>query len=99
MTTLAHKLTSALEVTAGCTEPAAIAFYASFAGKYLHDTPLKIVLRIDQRTCKNAFGAGIPRSGELRGSEWALLFGFTMACPDKRLFIFSNLKKQDIAQA
>lgn len=99
MTTLARKLTSALEVTAGCTEPAAIAFCASFAGKYLDETPEEIVLRIDQRTYKNAFGAGIPRAGELRGSEWALLFGFVMACPEKRLSIFSGLEKDTIVRA
>lgn len=99
MTTLSRKLNNALEVTAGCTEPAAIAFCASFAGKYLDDTPREIVLRIDQRTYKNAFGAGIPRAGELRGSEWALLFGFVMACPEKRLSIFSGLEKDAIARA
>lgn len=99
MKTLAHKLNRALEVTAGCTEPAAIAFCASFVGKYLDDLPLEITLRIDQRTYKNAFGAGIPRAGELRGSEWALLFGFVMACPEKRLSIFSALKEEAIAKA
>ena len=99
MTTLASKLNNALEVTAGCTEPAAIAFCASFVGKYLDDTPMEITLRIDQRTYKNAFGAGIPRAAELRGSEWALLFGFVMACPEKRLSIFSGLEANAIAQA
>lgn len=97
MTSLAQKLTNSLEVTAGCTEPAAIAFCASFVGKYLEEAPEEIVLRIDQRTYKNAFGAGIPRAGKLRGSEWALLFGFTMACPEKRLSIFSGLKDEAIA--
>ncbi|MCK5071384.1 MAG: L-serine ammonia-lyase, iron-sulfur-dependent, subunit alpha [Desulfocapsa sp.] len=99
MTTLANKLNNALEITAGCTEPAAIAFCASFVGKYLDDTPQEIVLQIDQRTYKNAFGAGIPRAGELRGSEWALLFGFVMACPEKRLSIFSGLDEEAIAKA
>jgi L-cysteine desulfidase len=96
MTTLSQKLSNSLEVTAGCTEPAAIAFCASFVGKYLKESPLKIHLRIDQRTYKNAFGAGIPRAGKLRGSEWALLFGFTMACPEKRLSIFSGLQEEAI---
>ncbi len=99
MKDLSPKLTHALEVTAGCTEPAAIAFCASFTGKYLDDTPQKIVLRIDQRTYKNAFGAGIPRAGDKRGSEWALLFGFVMACPEKRLSIFSGLDKDAISRA
>ncbi len=99
MKTITQKLTEALEVTAGCTEPAAIAFCASFVGKYLDEEPTEITLRIDQRTYKNAFGAGIPRAGELRGSEWALLFGFIMACPEKRLSIFSGLEEETIAKA
>ncbi len=99
MKELSRKLNNVLEITAGCTEPAAIAFCASFIGKYLDDTPEKISLRIDQRTYKNAFGAGIPRAGELRGSEWALLFGFVMACPEKRLSIFSGLEEEAIAKA
>ncbi|MEA3467564.1 MAG: L-serine ammonia-lyase, iron-sulfur-dependent, subunit alpha [Thermodesulfobacteriota bacterium] len=99
MKTLAQTLNKALEVTAGCTEPAAIAFCASFVGKYLDDIPREISLRIDQRTYKNAFGAGIPRAGDLLGSEWALLFGFVMACPEKRLSIFSSLDEEIIATA
>jgi len=99
MKTLAQTLNKALEITAGCTEPAAIAFCASFVGKYLDDTPQEISLRIDQRTYKNAFGAGIPRAGDLLGSEWALLFGFVMACPEKRLSIFSSLDEEAIAAA
>ncbi len=99
MKDLSPKLTHALEVTAGCTEPAAIAFCSSFVGKYLLEPPQKITLRIDQRTYKNAFGAGIPRAGELCGSEWALFFGFVMACPEKRLSIFSGLEEESIEKS
>ncbi|MEN8191028.1 MAG: L-serine ammonia-lyase, iron-sulfur-dependent, subunit alpha [Thermodesulfobacteriota bacterium] len=99
MNILAQKLLGALEVTAGCTEPAAIAYCASFAGKHLAEVPEKISLCIDQRTYKNAFGAGIPRAGDHKGSEWALLFGFVMGCPEKRLSIFSSLDEAAIAKA
>lgn len=99
MSSLPQQLRHSLEVTAGCTEPAAIAFCASFVGKHLGADPTEILLRIDQRTYKNAFGAGIPRAGKLRGSEWALLFGIVMANPEKRLAIFSGLQGTDIAQA
>lgn len=99
MKNLSKRLLTALEVTAGCTEPAAIAFCASFVGKHLGEEPKSLALRIDQRTYKNAFGAGIPRAGDLRGSEWALLFGFVMACPEKRLSIFSGLDEKAIAKA
>lgn len=99
MSSLPQQLRHSLEVTAGCTEPAAIAFCASFVGKHLGSDPTEILLRIDQRTYKNSFGAGIPQAGELRGSEWALLFGIVMANPEKRLAIFSGLQGTDIAQA
>lgn len=99
MKNISQKLLHALEVTAGCTKPAAIAFYESFVGKYLLESPQKITLRIDQRTYKNAFGAGIPRAGDLCGSEWALLFGFVMACLEKRLPIFSGLDKESIEKS
>ena len=57
---IATTLFAALEITSGCTEPSAIAYCASFAGKYLDEPPESFTLQIDQRTYKNAFAAGIP---------------------------------------
>lgn len=91
MGTIVSTLQAALELTAGCTEPAAIAYCASFAGKYLGEEPVKFSLKIDQRTYKNAFGVGIPGANERRGTKWALAIGFVMACPENRLSIFSEL--------
>jgi len=99
MQPLKNTILKSLEVTSGCTEPAAIAFCASFAGKYLQDPPVSFTLAIDQRTYKNAFAAGIPGGGERRGSEWALLLGFVMACPENRLSIFAGLDNDALARA
>ncbi len=99
MNSLKKIILHSLEVTSGCTEPAAIAFCASFTGKYLQEPPTSFTLAIDQRTYKNAFAAGIPGAGERRGSEWALLLGFVMACPENRLSIFANLDKEALARA
>ena len=88
-----------LELTSGCTEPAAIAYCASFAGRYLQEPPISFSLQIDQRTYKNAFGAGIPGAGERKGTEWALVLGFVMACPENRLSIFSSLDADILAKA
>jgi L-cysteine desulfidase len=96
---LKDTILKSLEVTSGCTEPAAIAFCASFAGKYLKEPPVSFTLAIDQRTYKNAFAAGIPGGGERRGSEWALLLGFVMACPENRLSIFAGLDAEALARA
>lgn len=99
MGTIGSTLQAALELTAGCTEPAAIAYCASFAGKYLEEHPVKFSLKIDQRTYKNAFGVGIPGAGERRGTLWALALGFVKACPENRLSIFSELDAATLEQA
>jgi L-cysteine desulfidase len=99
MQSLAKTILNSLEVTSGCTEPAAIAFCASFVGQHLKEPVLSFTLAIDQRTYKNAFAAGIPGGGERRGSEWALLLGFVMACPQNRLSIFANLDAEALARA
>lgn len=99
MDLLKDTILKSLEVTSGCTEPAAIAYCASFVGKYLKEPPVNFTLSIDQRTYKNAFAAGIPGGGERRGSEWALLLGFVMACPENRLSIFAGLNPDTLARA
>lgn len=99
MKTLIETILGSLEVTSGCTEPAAIAYCASYVGKHLGETPQEINLAIDQRTYKNAFAAGIPGGGERRGAEWALLLGLAMACPEKRLSIFASLDNDALAKA
>ncbi len=99
MTSLIKTILDSLEVTSGCTEPAAIAFCASFIGKYLGESPAEIRLAIDQRTYKNAFAAGIPGGGERRGAEWALVLGLTMACPEKRLSLFASLDADALSRA
>ncbi len=99
MDSLVSILQQALEVTSGCTEPAAIAYCSSFAGQLLHEEPTQFILKIDQRTYKNAFAAGIPHGAERKGTEWALLLGFAVANPDKRLAIFSLLNKEYLAKA
>lgn len=99
MKTLIKTILGSLEVTSGCTEPAAIAFCASFIGKYLEESPAQIRLAIDQRTYKNAFAAGIPGGGDRRGAEWALVLGLAMACPEKRLSIFASLDADALSRA
>ena len=99
MELLVATLKKSLEVTSGCTEPAAIAYCASFAGKYLGEQPTRFVFKIDQRTYKNAFAAGIPHAGPRKGSEWALVLGFVTATPDKRLSLFTLLNPDLLNQA
>lgn len=96
---LTDKITQSLEVTSGCTEPAAIALCASYSGKYLNEAPQSFQLTIDRRTYKNAFGAGIPNADGRKGSEWALLLGFVMGCPEKRLAIFADLDAATVQRA
>lgn len=99
MKNLIETILGSLEVTSGCTEPAAIAYCASFIGKYLGEPAAEIQLSIDQRTYKNAFAAGIPGGGERRGAEWALVLGLVMGCPEKRLSIFASLDAEALSRA
>ena len=99
MHSLASCLIGSLELTSGCTEPSAVAYAASFAGKHLGEAPQSCTLRIDHRTYKNTFAAGIPGAGERRGVEWALALGFVAACPERRLSIFAGLDPSTLEQA
>ena len=99
METLIKTILGSLEVTSGCTEPAAIAYCASFIGKYLTEPSVELHLTIDQRTYKNAFAAGIPGGGDRRGAEWALILGLVMACPENRLSIFAGLDADALSRA
>ena len=100
MDSLVAVLRNALELTSGCTEPAAIAYCASYAGRYLDERPpISFQLTIDQRTYKNAFAAGIPHAGMRKGTEWALLLGFVTAAPEKRLALFGLLNEDFLKQA
>ncbi|MCK7521697.1 MAG: hypothetical protein MZV64_30435 [Ignavibacteriales bacterium] len=80
---IAEHIKQSLEFTSGCTEPAAIAYTASYAGKYLDGNCDAIELFIDPKTYKNAFGVGIPNGSGHTGSEWAVVFGFLVARPDE----------------
>ncbi len=99
MQSLKDIILKSLEVTSGCTEPAAIAFCASFIGKHLGEAPVSINLAIDQRTYKNAFAAGIPGAGDRRGAEWALLLGLVRSCPENRLSFFAGLDADVLTHA
>lgn len=96
---IAERLIQCLDFTAGCTEPAAIAYLGSLAGKMLKTENVKMELSIDERTYKNAFGAGIPNSGGKTGTEWALLIGYIMAIPEEQLAIFSKLTESVLEKA
>ncbi len=99
MPSLASCLLGSLELTSGCTEPSAVAYAASFAGRHLGEAPQYFTLRIDHRTYKNAFAAGIPGAGERRGVHWALMLGFVAASPQRRLSIFAGLDPSVLEQA
>ncbi len=99
MNSLVEIIQCSLELTAGCTEPAAVAFCGALAGQHLNAEPRSLALTIDRRTYKNGFGAGIPGAGERRGCEWALELGLIMACPEKRLSLFSSLTPEILARA
>jgi len=99
MSNVAENLIRCLDYTAGCTEPAAIAYLGSIAGKLMKLEETTMELTIDERTYKNAYGAGIPNSEGKTGTEWALFLGYLMATPEKQLAIFSELTLPVIKKA
>ncbi len=97
--TVSQKLIRCLDFTAGCTEPAAISYLGSIAGKLLNSENASFHLEIDERTYKNAFGAGIPNSNGKTGTTWALCLGYVMATPEKQLAVFSDLTEEKVKKA
>ncbi len=79
----------------GCTEPGAIGYNISYAGKYLKNIK-DLNIEIDKLTYKNAFNAGIPNGKDFKGTKWALIFGFYIGNPELKLEIFNDLKNIDI---
>ena len=84
-----------LKLTSGCTEPAAVALNAAYAGKALGAAvPDVFELVVDELTFKNAFNAGIPLGKEKKGAQWAALLGYAVADPDKGLEVFTALDEE-----
>src|SRR6056297_415454 len=79
----------------GCTEPGAIGYNISHAGKYLKNIK-NLNVEIDKLTYKNAFNAGIPNGKDFKGTKWALIFGFHIGNPELKLEIFNDLKNIEI---
>ena len=98
MFSLCERMNSMIQFTKGCTEPAAIALNAAYVGKYFPSAD-RIVLDIDKMTFKNAYRAGIPNSQNNIGVEFAVLFGYLIAKPQKELEIFDELNAEIIDKA
>ncbi|NOY23730.1 MAG: hypothetical protein GXO70_09525, partial [Acidobacteria bacterium] len=96
MNPLSQKILNALEFTSGCTEPAAIAYAAAWAGKYFLGEPDTLLVELDHRTYKNAFAAGIPNGEGNSGSELAAAFGFFIGNPEKKLSVFLDLTPETV---
>jgi L-cysteine desulfidase len=83
----------------GCTEPAAVAYAASFAAQQGQGTPQAVRLVLDARTYKNCHAVGIPNSDRKSGVLWAVAVGALLPDPSAGLQIFETVTPEILAQA
>lgn len=82
-----------LLVSAGCTEPIAIAYSAAMARKALNETPVSIELKLSGNMAKNAMNAGIPGSKYV-GAAFVAALGALYADPTRGFELLVGLTKE-----
>jgi L-cysteine desulfidase len=93
--TLKHDVFPAL----GCTEPTAVAYAASAAGKRLEGQVTEVHISVDPGVYKNGFAVTIPNSGGERGNLIAGVLGALIQRPDLRMEIMSGVTDDILKQA
>lgn len=73
----------------GCTEPIAVAYAASAAGKQLEGDVSEIHISVDPGVYKNGFAVTIPNTGGERGNLIAGVLGALIKCPELKMEIMS----------
>ncbi len=93
--TLKHDVFPAL----GCTEPTAVAYAASAAGKQLEGQISEVHISVDPGVYKNGFAVAIPNSRGERGNLIAGVLGALIQRPDLRMEIMSGVTDDILSQA
>ncbi len=92
---LKHEVFPAL----GCTEPIAVAYAASVAGKEITGKIKEIVIRVDLGVYKNGKAVTVPNTGGEKGNLIAGVLGALVKKPELKMEILSGIKKEMIKQA
>jgi len=94
-TVLKHEVFPAL----GCTEPIAVAYAASVAGKELGDDFQEMTIEVDSGVYKNGMAVNVPNTGGERGNLIAGVLGALIRQPDLKMEILKAVDLEQIPQA
>lgn len=83
----------------GCTEPMAVAYAASAAGKELEGDITEVHISVDPGVYKNGFAVAIPNTDGERGNLIAGVLGALIQRPDLRMEIMSGVTEDILQQA
>jgi len=83
----------------GCTEPIAVAYAASAAGKQLDGEISEIHISVDPGVYKNGFAVAIPNTGGERGNLIAGVLGALIRRPELKMEIMSCVSEDILSRA
>ncbi len=83
----------------GCTEPIAVAYAASIAGKQLEGKISEIHISVDPGVYKNGFAVAIPNTGGERGNLIAGVLGSLIQRPELKMEIMSSVTEDYLSRA
>jgi len=83
----------------GCTEPIAVAYAASAAGKKLDGEISEIHISVDPGVCKNGFSVAIPNNGGERGNLIAGVLGALIQRPELKMEVMSCVTEDILSRA
>ncbi|MDM8541685.1 L-serine ammonia-lyase, iron-sulfur-dependent, subunit alpha [Desulfococcaceae bacterium HSG9] len=83
----------------GCTEPIAVAYAASVAGKVLENEIEEMTIAVDSGVYKNGLAVTVPNAGGEKGNLIAGVLGALIKKPELKMEILKNTKVELINQA
>ncbi len=83
----------------GCTEPIAVAYAASVAGKQLDGEISEIHISVDPGVYKNGFAVAIPNTGGERGNLIAGVLGALIQRPELKMELMSCVSEEILSRA
>ncbi len=83
----------------GCTEPIAVAYAASAAGKQLDGEISEIHISVDPGVYKNGFAVAIPNTGGERGNLIAGVLGALIQRPELKMELMSCVSEEILSRA
>ncbi len=83
----------------GCTEPIAVAYAASAAGKQLNGEIAEIHITVDPGVYKNGFAVAIPNTGGERGNLIAGVIGALTRRPELKMEIMNGVTEDILSRA